>query len=366
MSPLNLRTSSHTFDQLTNKYRNFIAPAFEVIIEGTNVLKENIAITSVKVESSVEEKADSFTFTIANAFDFIAREFKWTKQYFSISKTIEIKMGYTDRLESVFQGLITSVSHDYPKDGNPTLTVKGMDMSFLMMRGKNSLTWTDKKHSDVIKEIGRKYVSKLQVDDTKLQMSIISQNAMEDFHFINKLANELNYDFFIIGNTLYFRKPFSSTTPVVTLQWGKYLHKFTVDLNLAAQVSKVIVRGWDDMKQQIVEATANSIKKLGTNSKTGMDMIKILGKNTVEHIQANVSSKQEAQERADAILTKRSMQLITGSGECIGIPEMQAGRYIKLEHVGKTLSQPYYLKSVTHSISKSGYTTSFTVGGNAI
>ncbi len=80
----------------------------------------------------------------------------------------------------------------------------------------------------------------------------------------------------------------------------------------------------------------------------------------------NIDSQDEAKTHAEALLNKRSMKLISGQGECIGIPEIRAGRYIKLSGIGSKLSQPYYIVSTLHIVDETGYVTRFQVGGNAV
>lgn len=356
----------YEFDELERKYRDFFAPAFEVIIDGTNLLAESIAIPSCSVDTTVDPKADSVTFIVTNSYDPVKRQFRWLDQYLELGKYVEIKMGYVDKLETVFYGIITSINFEYPEEDNPQLVIRGMDISFLMMKGIRSNSWKDKKHSEVAKIIGGRYVSKMLVDDTEDELKIVAQNALEDFHFLTYLAEENNFDFFIVGRTMHFRKAMKNKTPVVTLQFGKNLKRFSADVNLAKQVSQVIIRGWDESNGKVIEATSKEINKLGTNAKTGKDIVQVLGDFTKEYMYTNVDSLQEAQDKADAKLNKRSMELINGDGECLGIPEIRAGKYIEFTGLGDKFNQPLYLKSVTHTINVSGYMTSFNVGGNAI
>jgi phage protein D len=366
MGDVEFNTQSYDFDDLETKYRNFFSPAFEVLVDTKNILREGVAITNISVDTTVEPKADSFSFTVTNAFDLVKRDFQWVDQYFALGKKVEIKMGYTDKLITIFNGIITKVNFSYPSDSNPTITVTGMDITFLMMIGNNSITWQKKKYSDVVKEIAAKYTSDMKVDDTAQVIDAISQNSKHDFEFLTNLAKDMNYDFFVVGKTLYFRKPLKDMAPVVTLTWGKNLRSFSTEMNLSSQVSKVVVRGWEPKTQKVIVATADKVFKLGSNSKTGSDIMKTLGADTTKYIQSNVSSMKEAQDQADAALNKRAMEFISGDGESIGIPEIRAGRYIKLPGVGEIFNEPLYLTSVVHKINASGYLTSFKVRGNAI
>jgi phage protein D len=170
MGSLTLDEKSFTFEELEKKYQNFYSPTVEVIIDNTKIIRETpAAISKVTVESSIESKADTFTFTVINAYDLIKREFLWLDEYFALGKEVEIQMGYIDKLETVFSGLITSISFSYDGENAPSITVKGMDKSFLMMTSNKSTSWDNKKYSDIAKEIGGKYGLTAEVDDTANQ-----------------------------------------------------------------------------------------------------------------------------------------------------------------------------------------------------
>ena len=274
-------------------------------------------------------------------------------------------MGYTDKLESIFYGIITSVTLDYPSSGPPAISVKGMDISFLMMKGKHSESWKEKKYSEVVNAIGQKY-AKVEADATTEKLPLITQHESNDYQFMLWMAEQCHFEFFVLGKTIYFRKPLKDKTPVVVLSFGKNLRSFNTDMNLSSQISQVIVRGYDPLKKEAIEAKSKQVDILGSNTKTGMDIMKTLGDNTTEYVYTNIPTVAEAQEKADALMNRKAMELIHGSGESIGLPELQAGRFIKLDGVGKKMNQPLLLKSVTHTIDRSGYLTSFEVGGNAV
>jgi phage protein D len=364
VAELTLDNGQFTTDELEKKYREFFAPAFEILVDGSK-LADGIAISILKVESSLDGTADSFFFQVTNAFDLVERDFLWLDNVFVLGKAVEIKLGYVDKLTTVFQGYITSVTADFADDATPNLLIRGMDMSYLMMKGSKSKSWAQKTYSDIAKEIAGTYGIKTKVDDTTTTYNTVSQNQMDDYHFIQYLADLVHYDFFIVGKTMYFRKPLTEMTPVVELQWGTMMRTLSIDMNIADQITEVTVRGWDNKELKVVEETATNVTKLGSNSKTGKDILKAQG-TYKEHVYTNIDSQDEAKTHAEALLNKRSMKLISGQGECIGIPEIRAGRYIKLSGIGVKLSQPYYIVSTLHVIDESGYVTRFQVGGNAV
>ncbi|MDQ1909559.1 contractile injection system protein, VgrG/Pvc8 family [Paenibacillus sp. GD4] len=361
-----LSTTSYQVNKLAEKYAQFFAPAHEILIDGTEIVKQKqVAVSSITVQTSVEPEANMAEFTVVNAYKPAEEDFQWLDDVFVLGKTMEVKLGYVDKLELMFHGVISSVAIEYPEGGTPTIRVKGLDKSSLMMKGTKFRSWTEKKYSEVVKEVASTYVSDLVIDDTTNKISTIVQSQVSDFKFIEHLAYICNYDFFLVDKTLYFRKPLTSMTPVLTLSYGQYLRSFTADMNLAEQLTKVTVRGWSDKEQKTVESSAATITKLGSNAKTGKDLLASLGE-FEEHLYTNVDSADEAKAKAEAILGRKAMKLITGDGECIGIPEIKAGRYIKLDGLGKKLNQPFYVTGATHRMDSEGYSTSFQVQGNAV
>lgn len=363
MAQLQLETGSFSYDDLAKKYDNFFAPAVEITVNGSK-LSDAVAVASVRVHTTIEATADSFTLRVSNALDWKTSEWNWLN-VFAIGSPIDISLGYVDKFVPVFSGYITSVTVEFLDSDGANLVVSGMDLSFFMMKGTRMQTWNEKKYSEVVQEIASRHKATPHIDATTDKLPTISQNMMDDFHFVQHLARLMNYDFFVVGKHLYFRKPLTQTTPVVTLALGKELRSLSIEHNLAEQLTGVKIRFWDDKEQKVVVNEAGAISKLGSNSKTGKDVLAKIGDYT-ETLYMNASSASEAKNYADAYLNHRAMKLVNGQGECNGIPEIRAGRYLKIDGAGKTYNQPYYVTSATHQMDGDGYVTKFRLGGNAV
>ncbi|MFC4600193.1 phage late control D family protein [Cohnella hongkongensis] len=365
MAKIKMDNKTYPFAELEQTYRQFFAPAFDIIVDGQSFTLKQIAVSMLKVETSIAAKSDNFQFRIENAYDAVARQFKWVGSLIDVGKTITIEMGYTDKLETVFDGIITGISVDYPAQGQPSIVVQGMDRSFFMMRSAKSNLWLNKKISDVVKEIGGKYGFQLQVDDTTLPKSTIEQFKTSDFHFLKKLASECHHYFYVIEQKLYFKKPSPSANPVVTLMYGKNLRSYSSTVDISSQVGQFIVRGADPKTRQPFQAISQTVDKYGSNGRTGMDIMTSLSREAVEIVYSDATAQAEAQAMANALMNERAMSLVSGEGECIGLPVMRAGRNIKLEGLGAKFNQSLLLVSVTHTINSRGYMTQFKTEGNA-
>ena len=366
MGELVLDSSTHTFSEMEDKYQHYLAPGYEVYIEGSGLTASGVGVTSVTVDTSVE-KADTFSFAVGNAFNVESRQFEWVNTYFTVGKKVEIKMGYVDTMETVFSGLVTSTRFDFPQDGPPRVIVSGMDKSFKMMKGIKSRSWLDKTHSDVASIIASENGLSAVTDSTAAVYKIVEQSRTTDYQFMIWLASENNYEFFVLGDKMYFRKPNRTTTPVITLAYGRNIISASIEVDLADQVTGVTVRGWDMSRKQEISQKSGSVTILGNGSKTGASILSgSCGISALEYVYTNDISANEAKNRADAILNEKAMKLISGHVEIFGIPEVRAGRHVKLEDMGGFLNNTFYIKSASHTIDDTGYTTNLSIAGNAI
>jgi phage protein D len=138
-------------------------------------------------------------------------------------------------------------------------------------------------------------------------------------------------------------------------------------MNPLRQVGAVIVRGYDPKnKQEIVgRAGPGAERQMGGTIAGAEAAAQAFGPKEEVHVQSPIASQEEADQLAQALYMRRSIEFVVGSGSTIGIPELRVGRVIDLRGLGR-FSGPYYVTQATHSISGGGYQTSFRVGRNAI
>ena len=75
-------------------------------------------------------------------------------------------------------------------------------------------------------------------------------------------------------------------------------------------------------------------------------------------------TQEECDEIAQNQLNSQAMDFVSGEGECVGIPELIPGRYLKIEGSDRYhINGLYFLTKVRHSFSAAGYTTSFEFKG---
>lgn len=344
---------------------NIVKPTFDIIIDGTNTNEKGVVIESINVETSIK-KADSFEFKVSNAFEYEELRFKWVEDFFTPGKPIEIKMGYDKENKTVFEGFITLVSFAYSDKGQAMVNVSGMDASIKLMKGKKSFSWEKKKYSDVVSEIAKQYSLKTVIDATEIEYEKVEQDRMTNYKFILTLAQQSNFEFFVKGKQLYFRKPHKDKNSVIELDLKKDSISFEVNHDLGDQIDTVVVRGRDHKNQKEFEGKAESIEKIGSGKDGATLLRELVGAKTTEYIYTTETSNDSAQKRAKQILDSIAMKLVSGRGEWLGNPDILSGKYMKLKGAGENLDKLYYVISSKHSMKVDGYFTTFEFGGNDI
>lgn len=352
--------------KLEEKYHGFYTPAFQILVNGRDLLSdEKFEIAQVQVDNTLKG-ADQFSFMVNSSFDFENREFQRLKGFFDFGTEVEIKFGYLDKktMSVLMKGIITSVKTSFPANGLPQITVSGYDRSFPLTKSKKSRNWDEKKDHEIVSQIAKEHKLKPIVQDTDEPHPKVEQNQESDYQFIEKLAKRNGFEFYTQESDLYFCKPGSDQDAIVTLEWGKGLVSFSPEMNIAEQIAEVEVRGWN------VKSKKEFIGRAKKQDEPGRDKQKKSGAEHVQEafqekatlkIRMPVYSQQEADRRAKSILKEKSEQLLTGSGESIGLPEIRADRNIELLGLGELFSKTYYIEQSTHTISSSGYKTTFKV-----
>lgn len=359
------------FKQIQQKYENFYAPNFAILVKNKDLLKNSVEVFGVTINLTLDGASD-FSFTVNNPFNASGKDFKYIENgLFEVDTEVGIKIGYGDRskLSTLLAGRIASVEVSFPANGISQLTIKGYDKLHKMTSEQKSKPWGSDspiKYSEIVQKIASdsKYkFSKVTVVDTKEQHQHVKQDRESDYNFIkNKLAAKIGFEVFVQKDEFIFRPPANDKKDqiITTLEWRKSLLSFSPSINLAEQVGEVQVRGWDSKTQKPIIGKAKKGDEHGRDGSRQSGAEKAAG--TMRHLwRPSIASQTEANDVAKAALNKSADKYVTGSGECIGIPDILPGHNLKFEGIGKKFSKVYYLQKVTHSISSSGYKTTFNV-----
>lgn len=361
---------------------DYYAPNYKIEVDGQELDPESKGdVLEVKVTMDLDNMAH-FDLTVNN-WDDKTLSFKYSDtSTFDMGNRIHIQMGYADGLVSMVNGIITSMAPKFPESGPPTIGIGGEDSMVKLKErkpkdgeAKQFVKKTDLEIAQTIAKRNGLVPPKNATGSARgLQHDIVVQKNQDDASFLMERAKRIDFDCFIAvdpdtgKDALYFNPPSDardgSKIHVYVFEFGKTLINFSPTLSLNKQVGKVTVKGWDPATKSIIKYTAGP-SDLPTSSGGGDN-----GPSTIQTrlkdredivVDQPVTSQQEAQELAKALLRERAYSYITGHGQVIGLPDLRPGNNLELKGLGQRFSGTYYVTKVEHTLGSSGYMTAFDV-----
>jgi uncharacterized protein len=364
---------------LATEYGQFYTPAFRIVVSGSDLMRDELVAVSQVEADLVLGGTGNFSFTIVNSFHddthaFLTGAGAPLFGILAFGAQVDIYMGYGDLQASdpstaTIRGMITEVTTGFAEGGAPEVIVSGHDSGFPMTVGKNTGSWQQKADSDVVALIATNNNLDSSVVSTSETRAQIEQNQESDFEFLQKLAARNSYQVYVRNKTLYFGPPDATRDGILTLNWGQSLLSFKPQMNVAAQVAVVEVRGWDVQNNQAIIGLADAgdeDMRTPNESSAGQILQQILPRKPTLVMRQPVFTQSEADSRAKGVLNEHAQKFVTGEGECIGLPELLPDTNITLGQLGTPFSRTYYVEKTTHKVDGSGYRTRFSVKATTI
>lgn len=337
------------------------APKFELLVGGQPVdpvLAESVILLRTHLHL---ELADCLEIRLSND------DLGWSEaDTLAEGKEVALKLGYEgeEELAQVFKGEIVRRDCEFPVQGPAVVTVVAFDKEHRLKRGRVSKAWLDMKDSDVVSEIAGAVGLTADVEDTQVVHPYLFQQAQTNLAFIRERAALLDcvVDVDRENSKVSFKKAVDSSS-VMTLKWGENLLAFASRMTTDAQVSKVIVRGWDMMAKAAIEGTAEDgdIRYLMGGADTGAALAKkTYGAREVLYADRPLFVAAEATALAQARLNQLSAGYTEGQASCQGTTEIEAGVKVTFEAVGERAGGDHFVTRVLHHFEPGvGFSTHF-------
>ncbi len=357
---------TYSYLKLAETYDNFLAPDFTVFLDGKKLEKSKYTIPSVEIEISATGTAGGCSFRIEGQYDF--KNSKWVNDAGKLVKpgaTIEITGGYQEQ-KALFYGYIDEFNLDFKSDGTPYIEVNGLDGLGYLMNMCQPLYAGEKKPKEIVEAILKKCKSAGYARDVKVGTlegfeTPIIKEQIDDWKFLCMMAERYGVSLFAVNGELIFDEVLTKTTPIITLTIGRNIRNFNRRVSLAHQVGKVEVLG-RDVNQKAVKGTASNVTT-GGDGKTAAQWVSGLSESVLRIRSEYARTQKECETLAQNRLNSISMGFVSGSGQCIGIPELIPGRYIKIDGGDDLSNGTYFLTKVVHHIQTGMYVTSFEIKG---
>jgi uncharacterized protein len=334
---------------------------FKLLLNGTEFQKELLVeIYEISIEDELNLPS---MFTIKfNTTDFLKGTWRGIDlKTFKIGDTAKISMGIDSSVD-MMTGEITSL--DYTFGDSCYMDIRGYDRLHRLRFGTMRRSFKDMKDSEIAASVASETGLTANTEDSGTVQPYVFQNNQSNYEFLNDRAKRIGYEILVEDKTFTFRKSKEDKSPEVTLEYGKELQCFCVQIKTLTEGSKVEVRGWNVKDKEEISSTASkgSEKTKMSGKESGYEMAeKAFLASSVSVVDDVVLDSKDAENIAKAKYNIMLKEFLTGEGECAGNPKIRAGKTIEIKGLGDRLSGTYYVISTVHSIKQGAYTTTFRV-----
>lgn len=345
-----------SYSELVKKYDNFQVPAMVLEINNIPISKiPGLNISQVDVQLGLEG-ACSASITIEDIYDLESRSIHAViKANCKLGNILTIELGYGSSTQMVFYGYMHEISYSY--SDAPSISITALDMQKLMMLNYEKETYNDMSCADIFKKVVSKYsgIYKSLKVDPMLEQEKLVVKEISDYDFVKKvLCQKAKKIFYVMGGDVYFETRGKNPLSVLTLAWGEGLFNFQFSKVYANE--EIVVYGVEGKK---IISISEKIKTESTVKSLTSTSIK------KEIAVPETDDKKKLERIAESEAEKKKAKSKIGRGSCIGLPELEPGRYLTIENLGiESGDLKGYIVSVKHSFGSNGFTTDFELGGD--
>lgn len=332
-----------------------------VVKVGGNAVPDALSILSVQVEKHVN-RISSATIVVLDGESDTGKFDASSSSTFLPGADVTIEAGYDNKNEIIFKGIITRQSIRIDQVVGSALEVECRDASVKMIVGRKSLTFSQKKDSDIISSIIGTY-SDLSADVTATTTTWPEQVQyyVTDWDFILARAEANGLIVTTLNGKVSVIKPDASTTSVLTVGFGSGLLEFNADLNAVSQLGSVKASTWDYKTQTVSSGEAQN-NLAGPGNLSSKKLSEVVG---LADYQLQTSAPLESADLtawSKAQLVKSEYSKIQGEAKFFGTSLVDPAKYITLQGLGDRFNGDHIISGVTHDLSEGNWITTVTIG----
>ncbi|MDF2615251.1 MAG: hypothetical protein K0S71_3037 [Clostridia bacterium] len=361
------------YDKLHEKYSGFVVPTIELKIEGSTLPeKVSSCIGNLSLVLTAEtSQMNVLDFTVEHVYNYEKPGFdnELIEKYFKIGNRIEASLGYLTT-ELLFIGYIYEVHFKLDVNEGINISVSCKDFKGLLENKQGDLKRLGCSRVGEVRNIffyppytryarlgltQLVYLTGLEILDGILQvMGMVTEEIdpeSTELQRIQTVAQMYMYEFFTFLDEIYFRPCFiREKDDIMELAPGRGILSVSASFNIGKIIDMFEVRGQsEDDFGQVWGLAIKPVPSSVTTNTTALGSKVILDPNVTTRIEA---FKKAFLMLGGSLLKSSSVQI-----QCIGIPDIIPGRYIKLAGLSDNLNKSMYVNRVIHQINSEGYTT---------
>ncbi len=335
--------------------------SFDIFINGSKI-KDVIEILEISVQMEVNRISSATILLVDGGAIGLANEpFENSEgKDFVPGNEIKISLGYNDKKETVFEGIIVSQGLSV-RNGKSQLLVTCKDKAVKMTKGRFNALFTDQNDSDAIKSIAGNYGLQTEIDATKQQFTLMQYNC-SDWDFVVIRSESNNMVVLTDKNKLIVKKVDFSASPEYEINANQYI--IDVDLNLESEniPESIELTAWDIREQKEVKESVSLSDgpSQGNISAKKISEAGINGKSN--HYSSVPLTSGELKLWGETLAGKAALSKIQGKITIPGTSGIHAGDLISLAGFSARFNGNAFVSKVSHFLEAGEWLTTLNIG----
>jgi len=333
----------------------------KILINGSAISKE-IGVQTITVSKQFNKIATAKIILIDG--DAAARNFKLSdEELFKPGNSIEIQLGYHEKTETVFKGIITKHTAR-AKRNTSNLYIEAKDQSVaLTLRRKNNYFF-DKKDSEVIEELSSAAGLSTDVESTPVLYKEIVQYNCSDWDFIVSRA-EMNSMLVLTDDAkIIVKKPSVSGASLLTATYGQNIFEFETEMDARRQFKSVKSHSWNYSEQKLQDSDDGTFSFSENGNISSADLASVFNKEECALTHSAFIADEELKQWADAYAMKSVLSKTSGRIKIQGLSSIKPGNIISLDGISNRFNGKVFVTGVLHIFSVNNYFTEIVFGWN--
>jgi phage protein D len=285
-----------------------------------------------------------------------------------LGKELKVAMGDEAGQTEMFRGRISALEFVLEEGDQPQLLVQAEDVLMGQRHRRYSRIHPAGPLSRILQSVATETGLVPIVRGLDLAVGAQAQLNESNLAFLRRLLADHDADLHVIGRELHMLPRQQIRRDAVTLRMGRQLHRLSIVADLADQVSRVTLAGFDPARGQQVKATGE-LKAPGAKAGLGPgvgraapELLAAQRESRAEHLGGRqVQDQGEAQALADAAFARVSRRFVTLEATVAGNPRIRVGTHVTTDGVGRRFSNTYYVTGTLHRYDLAeGYVTELT------
>jgi Rhs element Vgr protein len=279
-------------------------------------------------------------------------------------KTLTIALGYDTQTTTVFSGVIYSQGLEVTQNGPSRLVVEATDNAMVMTLARKNAVFENQTDSQVIQSLISAAGLTPKVTSTSSVEPTIVQYYCSDWDLMVMRA-QLNAMVVTVGaGTVTVAPPDTSTSPVLTLTYGKSLLDFRAAMDASTQYTASAIKSyaWDPATQAVTESGQPSTDVTTPGNLTSDQLAAVFGVSAYPQQTAGTLATADLTEWSSAELMKACLAKIRGEARFQGSTLVTPGCMVELAGLGDRFNGNGYVSGLHHRMVDGLWTTAIEIG----